>query len=351
MHDTAYTREPETVMMLAFQKAGYYAIDPENTALPVTFEREPRPEDPVEAAAAGWAGTATEAACDHLARFSAAPGRDEFDTREVCDEDDAKGAIGEAIRILLAGVAVEGTQLHDERERLLSGFVEMLHDQRRRLDRTVDRILPELEEHRRAQDGTEIAARQLEMLTHRAENLTARRDAFERLRDFAAGAYLAETGEVWRPRRGSHTSKDGALTSSAIDARDFVRARKAEETKAHLPVGTLIAVAGGDGIADGHAIWAICDRVREKYPDMVLVHGGASGAQKIAASWADAQGVEQVVCRPDWKKHGRAAPFRRNVDMLNLLPRGIVAFPGSGITGNLVDKARQLGIPVWPVRA
>ena len=30
----------------------------------------------------------------------------------------------------------------------------------------------------------------------------------------------------------------------------------------------------------------------------------------------------------------------------NLLPKGLIAFPGSGITDNLVDKAVALGIPV-----
>ena len=56
-----------------------------------------------------------------------------------------------------------------------------------------------------------------------------------------------------------------------------------------------------------------------------------------------------MVCRPDWNAHGKAAPFRRNDELLNLLPKGVIAFPGSGITGNLVDKARQLGIPVYRV--
>ena len=39
-------------------------------------------------------------------------------------------------------------------------------------------------------------------------------------------------------------------------------------------------------------------------------------------------------------------PFRRNEELLQLLPKGVIAFPGSGITENLVDRARQLGIPV-----
>jgi hypothetical protein len=29
------------------------------------------------------------------------------------------------------------------------------------------------------------------------------------------------------------------------------------------------------------------------------------------------------------------------------LPTGLVVFPGSGISENLADKARKLGIPVW----
>jgi len=33
--------------------------------------------------------------------------------------------------------------------------------------------------------------------------------------------------------------------------------------------------------------------------------------------------------------------------MIEVLPIGLIAFPGSGISDNLVDKARKLGIAVW----
>ena len=79
---------------------------------------------------------------------------------------------------------------------------------------------------------------------------------------------------------------------------------------------------------------------------MVLLHGGGPGAEKIAARWAEKHGVHQVVCKPDWNRDGKAAPFRRNDVLLNLLPKGLVAFPGSGITDNMIDKARRIGIPV-----
>ena len=78
------------------------------------------------------------------------------------------------------------------------------------------------------------------------------------------------------------------------------------------------------------------------------MHGGGPGVEKIAASWAERNGVHQLQAG---LRHGRAAPFRRNDDLLNLLPKGVIAFPGSGITENLVDKARQLGIPVQRIAA
>ncbi|MBV9978203.1 MAG: hypothetical protein JO105_22690 [Hyphomicrobiales bacterium] len=33
--------------------------------------------------------------------------------------------------------------------------------------------------------------------------------------------------------------------------------------------------------------------------------------------------------------------------MLETMPAGVVIFPRSGISENLADKARHLGIPVW----
>ena len=282
----------------------------------------------------------TAMVCEQAALFGATPGPDEFDNRPVWDEGEALTAVTQAFRIIAESVAPDGTQLADERESLLWGFVNTLDAQTQRLDRAADRLIPQIRELQREQDGSEIRSRELELMTDRAQNLTARRDAFEQLRDAAAEAYRVETGEVWRPRRGSHVSQTGKLTSAMIDARDFQRARKDRENTAHLPQGTLVA-----------AIIAHLDRLKAKYADVVLVHGGGPGAEKIAAGWAERNGVHQVVCKPDWDAHGRAAPFRRNDELLALLPKGVIAFPGSGITDNLVDKANRLGIPVQRVAA
>ncbi len=257
------------------------------------------------------ANTVTASVCDAAALYGATPERGETDTRDIWDRDDALDAVTEAFRILAQGVAPDGTQIADERESLLWGFVNAFDAQVRRLDRAVDRIAPELRDLANAQDGTEINARELELLTDRARNLGDRRDAFETMRDAAADAYRTSTGDVWRPRHGSHTSQTGKLTSAAIDARDFIRARKDRQTAAHMPQGTLVAIAGGKDAADPAAVIDRLDRARAKHADLVLVHGGGPGVERIAAQWAERNGVHQIVCKPDWDRHGRAhrAPY------------------------------------------
>lgn len=76
------------------------------------------------------------------------------------------------------------------------------------------------------------------------------------------------------------------------------------------------------------------------------MNGDGPGTDRLAAQWAERNGVHQVVCRTGWQRHGRAAPFRRNDKLLALRPEGLIAFEGGGITENLVDKAKALGIPV-----
>ena len=291
--------------------------------------------------------SATAAICENAQLFGAAPERDEFDSRELWDRDDALDAVAESFRILAQGVAPDGFQLADERESLLWGFVNMLDSQdqpprprRRPADaraarpaarpgRHRDQVARAGADHRRARRTSPTAATPSRSCATPPPRPTARTPA-------TPGG----------PGAAAHASQTGKLTSAAIDARDFQRARKDRETTAHLPQGTLVAIAGGKDVQDPAAVIAKLDQTRAKYADIVLVHGGGPGVERIAARWAERNGVDQVVCKPDWDRHGRAAPFRRNEELLNLLPKGVIAFPGSGITENLVDRARQLGIPV-----
>jgi hypothetical protein len=141
------------------------------------------------------------------------------------------------------------------------------------------------------------------------------------------------------------------MTATMIDSREFINARHRADAEALLPKGTRIAFAGGVDCNDHHVIWAILDKVQAKHPDMVLLHGGAPrGAEKIAACWADNRKVTQIVFKPDWARHAKAAPFKRNDQLLDAMPIGVVLFPGSGVTDNLADKAKVRGIPLCDCR-
>jgi hypothetical protein len=163
----------------------------------------------------------------------------------------------------------------------------------------------------------------------------------------AAERFEAVTGSVWRPRAGSMVNRK-ALTAAMIDSRDFLAAKRKAEIESLMPAGPRIAFTGGADCNDHIRIWDALDKARAKHPDMVLIHGGSpKGAERIAACWADNRNAPQIVFKPDWVRHKTAAPFKRNDQMLEALPIGVIAFLGSGISQNLADKARKMGIPVW----
>ena len=168
----------------------------------------------------------TAVICENLERFGGGPAKGEPDPRAVWDEAEALAGLDTILDAFVDEVAPDGTQLADERESLLWGFVNTLHMQTVRLDRQVDKLSPKLKDLQHSQDGSEVQAWELERIIERAQHLGDRRDAFEQLRDAAAQRYLSDTGNTWRPRYGSHTSRTAQLTSAAIDARDFLRARE-----------------------------------------------------------------------------------------------------------------------------
>ena len=196
------------------------------------------------------------------------------------------------------------------------------------------------------QDGSEIRSVELERLIAQGITLVERRNSFEFLRDAAAECFEVHTGSAWRPRSGSMVNHR-ALTAAMIDSRDFLNTKRLAETQVLLPHGSRIAFTGGPDCNDHARIWDVLDKVRAKHPEMVLLHGGSpKGAELIAAKWADHRKVPQVAFKPDWTRHKNAAPFKRNDAMLEAMPIGVVVFPGSGISANLADKAKKLGIPL-----
>lgn len=287
----------------------------------------------------------TDHVLTELQLFGFRPFQDEPDPRPLPEGNAVAGAVADIFDALIATLA--DTRLEPDLEDLLWSTVNLFH-------RAVDRIERELDDNEEAQrrsqkeqDGSEVKSVELERLTAEGQTMIERRNAFELMRDQAAEHFERNTGSSWRPRNGSIVNHR-AMTAAMIDSRDFLAAKKRADTEVMLPAGPKVAVTGGLDFNDQRLIWAKLDQVHIKHPDMVLIHGGSpKGAERIAARWADHRNVPQIAFKPDWTRHGKAAPFKRNDQMLDVLPIGVVVFPGTGIQENLADKAKKFGIPVW----
>ncbi len=244
-------------------------------------------------------------------------------------------------------VALSDTRLEPDLEDLLWSTVNVFHRAIDRIERELDANELAQQRSQREQDGSEVKSVELERLTAEGQTLIERRNAFELMRDQAADQFERLAHSVWRPRNGSMVNHRN-LTAAMIDSRDFLAAKKRAENQVLLPAGPKVALTGGLDFNDHKLIWAKLDQVHAKHPDMVLLHGGSpKGAELIAAKWADNRKVPQIAFKPDWTRHAKAAPFKRNDAILETLPIGVLHFPGTGIQDNLADKAKKLGIPVW----
>lgn len=250
------------------------------------------------------------------------------------------GAVGDIFDALIA--TLNDTRLEPDLDELLWGTVNLFHRAADRIERDLDKNEQAQKHSQKEQDGSEIRSVELEHFSAEGQTLIERRDAMELFRDQVADHFGRHTGSAWRPRSGSMVNRR-ALTAGMIDSRDFVAARRRTDAEVLIPAGAKIAFTGGMDFNDHIAIWDRLDKTRAKYAARRFTE--RCGA--IAAAWADNRRVTQIAFKPDWTRHAKAAPFKRNDAMLDALPIGVIVFPGSGIQENLADKARKLGIPVW----
>lgn len=303
---------------------------------------------PFDVATESHASSATDRLIHVMQVYGYRPFQDEPDPRPLPEErlvQAALTAIFDAVAEMLGD-----TRLEPDLEDLLWSIVNLFHRACERIQRELQRNEDAQRNGQQEQDGSEVKSVELERHIMEGISLLERRNAFEFMRDFASDLFDAHTGSAWRPRTGSKVNHAN-MTAAMIDSRDFLAARRRAETEVLIPAGTRIAFGGGLDFNDHDRIWAALDKTLAKHPDMVLLHGGSpKGAERIAACWAEARGVTQIAFKPNWNKHAKAAPFRRNDDMLSVMPVGVIIFPGSGITENLRDRARTFGITVWELK-
>lgn len=275
------------------------------------------------------------------------PYDDEPDHRPLPDDRIAGGAVAEMFDALVS--CLIDTRIEPDLEDLAWGIVNVFHRAGERVERELDDNEQAQKRMQREQDGSEVKSVELERAIAEGITMLERRDTMEYFRDAAADQFRIHLRKPWLPRSGPMVNHK-TLTSAVLDSRKHVDKRAFQKQRLLDPDGVRIAFTGGADFNDHQRIYAVLDKVHQQLPTLILMHGATpTGAERIAACWARDRNVPQDPYRPDWNRHKKAAPFKRNDAMLNVLPIGVLVTPGSGIQANLADKARRLGIPVWKV--
>jgi hypothetical protein len=117
-----------------------------------------------------------------------------------------------------------------------------------------------------------------------------------------------------------------------------------------------ILVCGGRHFHDQKKMFDVLTKLANYSEDnplgdpIVIIHGGAQGADSLAGIWAAIHHKTVRVFRADWEKYGKQAGPIRNKEMLEKNHVDlVVAFPGGKGTGDMKWRAREKGIRVMEV--
>lgn len=261
-------------------------------------------------------------------------------------------AVAEEVLDLVLGTALED-HVVPICESLIGGF----HSAVQRLERDADRRREQLAQLLRDFDGSEVADVDLQDAKAAADAIDVAAQAIELVRDAAAATYATATGEVWSPWRGGVRGR--GATAAQVDAREALRAIEARRRGVADPgdaVVVLRASPRADTPQDASRIFDALNWAHGEWPAMSLAVTNAGGGERLARRWAQQKRVRLVLSRADFDRHGRAAPFRANDQLMALRPVCVLTLPESlgpaatagappfGPVMNLVEQARREGV-------
>lgn len=111
----------------------------------------------------------------------------------------------------------------------------------------------------------------------------------------------------------------------------------------------IVLVCGGRKYADKEYLKTMLDAVHEQRAITLLIQGGATGADTLAAEWALKNEINYRTYPAKWKRIGdKSAGMKRNKEMLDDNPNIdlLVAFDGGVGTAGMVKLAKERDIAV-----
>ncbi len=112
-----------------------------------------------------------------------------------------------------------------------------------------------------------------------------------------------------------------------------------------------ILVCGGRDFSDMRFMERAMDALVPYFnPRFCLIHGGCSGADTYAGSWAQSKGTPVIVMDANWDFYkGSAGPIRNEWMIKYCWPDLVIAFPGGNGTANMVKLAKREKIDVYEI--
>ena len=111
-----------------------------------------------------------------------------------------------------------------------------------------------------------------------------------------------------------------------------------------------VIIAGGRDYENYNELECVADHMLEKLMnthDIVIISGGARGADAMAMRYANHRGFELIVMPADWNTHGRSAGYKRNAQMAEAATHLIAFWDGvSRGTKHMIDIAHSMKIKV-----
>ncbi|MGN1194143.1 MAG: SLOG family protein [Acutalibacteraceae bacterium] len=98
----------------------------------------------------------------------------------------------------------------------------------------------------------------------------------------------------------------------------------------------------------GSRTWKI-NNLGDYLPENVteIISGGASGVDTCAREYAKRNLIKLTEFLPDYGKYGRAAPLRRNIEIIENADLVLAFWDGSSHgTGFVIQNCRKKGVPI-----
>jgi hypothetical protein len=106
-----------------------------------------------------------------------------------------------------------------------------------------------------------------------------------------------------------------------------------------------VIVAGGRDFNDYNLLAEKLNKLLSNTANVVIISGMANGADSLAVKYAEENKIRVSEFPAQWKKHGNASGFRRNVEMARFADACVCFWNGkSPGTKHMIDTAKRMNL-------